>query len=256
MIDRDVAEPKSVPSRRRFLTGAGALSGAALTGGTAAAGSPKNLPPNVPDWTRQLGDGVAVRPYGKPSQYEAHVVRRDVAWLTATPQSSVSFTPLHELDGIITPNGLCFERHHGGIAEIDPEDYRLIVHGLVDKPLIFTLRDLKRFPRVNRIHFLECAANSGMEWRGAQLNGCQYTHGMVHCVEYTGLPLRVLLAEAGVKPSAKWLLAEGADSAAMSRSIPLAKALHDCLVAYRMNGEMLRPEQGYPARLVVPGWEG
>jgi sulfane dehydrogenase subunit SoxC len=109
---------------------------------------------------------------------------------------------------------------------------------------------------VNRIHFLECAANSGMEWRGAQLNGCQYTHGMVHCVEYTGVALRVLLAEAGVKPNATWLLAEGADSAAMTRSIPLAKALDDCLVAYRMNGEMLRPEQGYPARLVVPGWEG
>ena len=153
----------------------------------------------MPEWTRVLGDGVAVRPYGKPSKHEAHVIRRDVQWLTASRESSVSFTPLHELDGIITPNGLCFERHHGGIAEIDPEDYRLIVHGLVDKPLIFTLADLKRFPRVNRIHFLECAANSGMEWRGAQLNGCQYTHGMVHCVEYTGVPLRVLLAEAGVK---------------------------------------------------------
>ena len=210
----------------------------------------------MPEWTRVLGDGVATRPYGKPSKHEAHVIRRDVQWLTASRESSVSFTPLHELDGIITPNGLCFERHHGGIAEIDPEDYRLIIHGLVDKPLIFTLADLKRFPRVNRIHFLECAANSGMEWRGAQLNGCQYTHGMVHCVEYTGVPLRVLLAEAGVKANAKWLLAEGADSAAMTRSIPLAKALDDCLVAYRMNGEMLRPEQGYPARLVVPGWEG
>ena len=114
-------------------------------------------------------------------------------WLTATPESSVSFTPLHALDGIITPNGLCFERHHSGIAEIDPADYRLMLHGLVDKPLIFTLDDLKRFPRVNRIHFLECAANAGMEWRGAQLNGCQYTHGMVHCVEYTGVPLKFLL---------------------------------------------------------------
>jgi sulfane dehydrogenase subunit SoxC len=262
MADRDDADPKTSPSRRRFLTAAVGLSGAALTGGAAvagnaaAAGNPKNLPPNVPDWTRQLGDGVAVRPYGKPSQYEAHVVRRDVSWLTATPQSSVSFTPLHELDGIITPSGLCFERHHGGIAEIGPEDYRLIIHGLVEKPLIFTLADLKRLPRVNRIYFLECAANSGMEWKGAQLNGCQYTHGMVHCVEYTGVPLRVLLDEAGVKPNAKWLLAEGADAAAMTRSIPLAKALDDCLVAYRMNGEMLRPEQGYPARLVVPGWEG
>ena len=177
-------------------------------------------------------------------------------WLTASRESSVSFTPLHELDGIITPNGLCFERHHGGIAEIDPAGLPADRARPGREDLIFTLADLKRFPRVNRIHFLECAANSGMEWRGAQLNGCQYTHGMVHCVEYTGVPLRVLLDEAGVQPNAKWLLAEGADSAAMTRSIPLAKALDDCLVAYRMNGEMLRPEQGYPARLVVPGWEG
>jgi sulfane dehydrogenase subunit SoxC len=247
---RDEETPR--PSRRRFL----AASGAALTATPALAGNPKNLPPNVPEWTRVLGDGVATRPYGLPSRHEAHVIRRDVQWLTASRESSVSFTPLHALDGIITPNGLCFERHHGGIAEIDPEDYRLIVHGLVEKPLLFTLADLKRFPRQNRIHFLECAANSGMEWRGAQLNGCQYTHGMVHCVEYTGVPLKLLLEEAGVKSNARWLLAEGADAAAMSRSIPLAKALDDCLVAYRMNGEMLRPEQGYPVRLVVPGWEG
>jgi sulfane dehydrogenase subunit SoxC len=242
-------------SRRRFLAaGLGAVAAGAAD--RAFAGNPKNLPPNIPNWTRSLGDGVAVRAYGKPSKFEKHVIRRDVQWLTASRESSVSFTPLHELDGIITPNGLCFERHHGGIAEIDPQDYRLIVHGLVDKPLMLTLADLKRYPRVNRIYFLECAANSGMEWRGAQLNGCQYTHGMVHCVEYTGVPLRILLEEAGLKTNAKWLLAEGADSASMTRSLPLGKALDDCLVAYRMNGEMLRPEQGYPVRLVVPGWEG
>ncbi len=146
------------------------------------ADNPQNQPPNVPDWSKTLGDGVAVRAYGLPSKHEKHVIRRTVPWLTATPESSVSFTPLHALDGIITPNGLCFERHHSGIAEIDPADHRLMLHGLVDKPLIFTLADVKRFPRVNRIHFLECAANGGMEWRGAQLNGCQYTHGMVHCV--------------------------------------------------------------------------
>src|ERR1051325_7704037 len=166
------------PTRRGLLTAAGAAPST-----PAFAGNPKNLPPNVPEWTRVLGDGVAVRPYGQPSKHEAHVIRRDVARLTASRESSVSFTALHELDGIITPIGLRFEHHHGGIAEIDPEDYRLIVHGLVEKPLIFTLADLKRFPRVNRIHFLECAANSGMEWRGAQLNGCQYTHRMAHCVQ-------------------------------------------------------------------------
>src|SRR6185369_12231625 len=249
-----MSDSEKSATRRGFLAGvAGAAAGAALP---ANAQNAKNLPPNVADWTKQLGEGVGSKPYGQPSKFEKDAVRRTVPWLTATPESSVSFTPLHALDGIITPNGLCFERHHSGIAEIDPDDYRLMLHGLVDKPLVFTLDDLKRLPRVNRIHFLECAANSGMEWRGAQLNGCQYTHGMVHCVQYTGVPLRVLLAEAGVKPNAKWLLAEGADSAAMNRSIPLAKALDDCLIAYRMNGEMLRPEQGYPARLVVPGWEG
>ena len=178
-----------------------------------------------------------------------------MSWLTASPQSSVSFTPLHEIDGTITPNGLCFERHHSGIAEVNPTDYRLMIHGLVDKPLIFTLDDIKRMPRVNRAYFCECAANSGMEWRGAQLNGAQYTHGMVHCVMYTGVPLKVLLNEAGLKPKAKWLLMEGGDSAAMTRSLPLAKALDDALVAYRMNGEMLYPENGYPVRMVLPGWE-
>ena len=257
-----------VASRRKFLT-------TSLVGGIAAAGAgaalaqqkpgvalaplksnPKNLPPNVPDWSKVLGDGVAAHPYGKPSKFEKHVVRRDVEWLTASRESSVNFTPLHELDGIITPNGLCFERHHGGAAEINPVDYRLMIHGLVDKPLMFTLGDLKRMPRTNRAYFLECAANSGMEWRGAQLNSCQFTHGMIHNVIYTGVPLKILLDEAGVKPTGKWLLAEGADSAAMTRSIPIAKALDDCLVAFRMNGEALRTEQGYPVRLVVPGWEG
>jgi len=250
-------------SRRAFLR-AGLAGGAAIIGGpalaqsgapAASAGNAANLPPNVPEWTRMLGEGVAARAYGKPAKYEAGVGRRDVSWLTASPQSSVSFTPLHEIDGIITPNGLCFERHHSGIAEVDPVDHRLMIHGLVDKPLIFSLDDIKRMPRVNRVYFCECAANSGMEWRGAQLNGCQYTHGMVHSVMYTGVPLKVLLDQAGLKPNAKWLLVEGADAAAMTRSLPLHKALDDVLVAYRMNGEMLYPENGYPVRLVVPGWE-
>ncbi|MCW5685192.1 MAG: sulfite dehydrogenase [Pseudolabrys sp.] len=247
------------PSRRRFLATASGLVAAGVASPVLAQDAKidaKALPPNVADWSKALGEGVVAHPYGSPSKFEKHVIRRDVEWLTASRESSVSFTPLHELDGIITPNGLCFERHHSGVAEVAPQDYRLMIHGLVERPMIFTLDDLKRFPRVNRIYFLECAANSGMEWRGAQLNGCQYTHGMVHCVEYTGVPLKVLLAESGIKPSAKWVLAEGADAAAMTRSIPLSKILDDCLVAYRMNGEMLRPENGYPARLVVPGWEG
>jgi sulfane dehydrogenase subunit SoxC len=241
-------------SRRTFLATA-AVSLAAVSTAKAQAAPDKAIT-DLPDWSRYLGDGVAARPYGKPSKYEAHVMRRDVEWLTASRESSVNFTPLHELDGIITPSGLCFERHHGGIAEIDPAQYRLMISGLVDKPLVFTLDDLKRFPRSNRVYFLECAANSGMEWRGAQLNGCQFTHGMVHNVMYTGVPLKHLLNEAGVRTSGKWVIAEGADSSGMNRSVPLQKALDDCIVAFRMNGEMLRPEQGYPVRLVVPGWEG
>jgi sulfane dehydrogenase subunit SoxC len=257
-MTKDASATGNQASRRAFLQ-AGLAGAAAVVNGPAlsAAATPNaaNLPPNVPEWTRRLGKGVTDYGYGSPAKYESHIRRRTVPWLTATTQSSVSFTPLHEIDGIITRNGLCFERHHSGIAEIDPIDYRLMIHGLVDKPLIFTLDHIKRLPRINRIYFCECTANSGMEWRGAQMNGCQFTHGMVHCVMYTGVPLRVLLNEAGLKPKAKWLLLEGADAAAMSRSLPLKKALDDALVAYRMNGEMLYPENGYPVRLVLPGWE-
>jgi sulfane dehydrogenase subunit SoxC len=251
--------------RRRFLGAAGmgaaglaasALPAHAQSAQPASAAKPDPLITEVQDWNRYLGDGVADRPYGKPSQFEKHVVRRDVEWLTASRQSSVNFTPLHELDGIITPNGLCFERHHGGIAEIDPAKHRLMVHGLVDRPLVFTMEDIRRMPRVNRVHFLECAANSGMEWRGAQLNGCQFTHGMIHNVMYTGVPLKAILDEAGLKPNAKWLNIEGADAAAMNRSLPVEKALNDVIIAFAMNGEALRPEQGYPLRAVIPGWEG
>ena len=236
------------------LAGAGAsLSSAAAVGQTA----PDPLITEVQDWTRYLGDGVQARPYGQPSQFEKHIVRRDVEWLTVSRESSVNFTPIHEIDGIITPSGLAFERHHGGIAEIDPAKHRVMINGLVDKPLVFTMDDIKRMPgRVNRAYFLECAANSGMEWRGAQLNGCQFTHGMIHNVWYTGIPLKTLLDEAGVKTNGKWVMPEGADASAMTRSIPIEKAMKDCLVAFGMNGEALRPEQGYPVRLVVPGWEG
>ena len=243
--------------RRSFLKAAGIAGATLATPVIAQQRQPEKVITEVQDWARTLGEGVQARPYGKPSEFEKHVVRRDVEWLTASRESSVNFTPLHALDGIITPNGLCFERHHSGIANIDPSKHRLMLNGLLDKQMVFTMDDIKRFPgRLNKAYFLECAANSGMEWRGAQLNGCQYTHGMVHNVWYTGIPLKTLLDEAGVKTNGKWILAEGADSAGMTRSIPIEKALKDCMVAWAMNGEALRPEQGYPLRLVVPGWEG
>jgi sulfane dehydrogenase subunit SoxC len=254
------SDPKIEPLDRRRFLGAAGLAGAGLAAASlplrAQEAKPDPLITEVQDWNRYLGEGVDKRPYGTPSRFEKHIVRRDVSWLTASPDSSVNFTPLHELDGIITPSGLCFERHHGGIAEIDPANHRLMIHGLVDKPLVFTMEDIRRMPRQNHVHFLECAANSGMEWRGAQLNGCQFTHGMVHNVMYTGVPLKLLLAEAGLKPNAKWLMLEGADASGMNRSLPVEKALDDVLIAFAMNGEALRPEQGYPLRAVVPGWEG
>jgi sulfane dehydrogenase subunit SoxC len=242
------------PSRRAFLRGA-AAAGVAVAGTKAAAEGEAQILNKQP-WSQALGAGVDESPYGMPSKFEAGVVRKNVPWLTAESISSINFTPIHELDGIITPNGLCFERHHGGAAEIDPAEHRIMINGLVDRELVFTMEDLMRFPRENHVYFLECAANSGMEWRGAQLNGCQFTHGMIHNVMYTGVPLRLLLEEAGVKTEGKWLLAEGADASGMTRSIPMEKALDDCLVAFKMNGEALRAEQGYPVRLVVPGWEG
>ncbi|RYG89381.1 sulfite dehydrogenase [Loktanella sp. IMCC34160] len=244
------------PSRRSFLTGAAAAGAGAVATVAKGQGAPDPAIVEQQPWRTFLGEGVDAYPYGMPSEHEAHVIRRSVPWLTADPISSVNFTPLHELDGIITPNGLCFERHHGGIAEVDPVEHRLMINGLVDKQMVFTMEDLKRFPRENHVYFLECAANSGMEWAGAQLNGCQFTHGMIHNVMYTGIPLRLLLEEAGVKTNGKWIMVEGADAAGMNRSIPIEKAMDDCLIAFKMNGEALRPEQGYPVRLVVPGWEG
>jgi len=210
----------------------------------------------VQPWARGLGRGVDEGGYGLPSPHEADVQRRNVPWLTPDTASSINFTPLHQLEGTITPNGLCFERHHSGVAAVDPAAYRLMINGLVARELVFTLDDLKRFPRVNRTYFLECSANTGLEWRAPRLDGCQYTHGMIHNVMYTGVMLRDVLGEAGVQTAGKWLLAEGGDAALMTRSIPMEKALDDCMIAFAMNGEALRAEQGYPVRLVVPGWEG
>ena len=212
--DTQIIEQESGGISRRQMLGGAALAagGLALPGlANAAEVNPDNLPPNVSEWTPYLGPGVDVNPYGMPSEYEGHVVRRSVEWLTASAESSVNFTPLQDLDGIVT-NGLCFERHHGGVPDVNPTDYRLMINGLVDHELLFSLDDLKRFPQVNRFHFLECAANGGMEWRGAQLNGCQYTFGMVHNVQYSGVRLSDICREVGIKPEAKWVLAEGGDS--------------------------------------------
>jgi len=238
-------------SRRRFLQGAAAI-GAGAT--AAKAGDP--LITEVQPWAQALGDGVDATPYGLPIRFESDVVRRNVEWLTADTISSINFTPIHALDGTITPQGCAFERHHSGAIELSKSDYRLMINGLVDQPLVFTYADLERFPREQHVYFCECAANTGMEWAGSQLNGAQFTHGMIHNMEYTGVPLRTILNEAGVNAEGKWVFVEGADASSNGRSIPIEKALDDVLVAFKANGEALRKEHGYPVRLVVPGWEG
>ena len=248
------------PSRRQFLTSAAALGAGAAAAGAAHAAGPDPLITEVQDWASGLGDGVDATPYGLPIDYEADVIRRNVEWLTADTISSINFTPIHALDGTITPQGCAFERHHSGAIDMRKEDYRLMINGLVDRPLVFSYADLERFPRENHVYFCECAANTGMEWAGAQLNGAQFTHGMIHNMEYSGVPLRTLLNEAGLGAAGdladKWVYVEGADASSNGRSIPMEKALDDVFVAFKANGEALRKEHGYPVRLVVPGWEG
>jgi sulfane dehydrogenase subunit SoxC len=246
---------------RRSLIGAGiglAASGASIASARAASTSDVNLPPAIPEWQRQPGAGVMSPPYGLPSPHEANVVRRPRPGAPPpTNLAALSDTPLQSLTGIVTPNGLHYERHHSGVPAIDSDQHRLIVHGLVDRSMIFTMEDLTRFPSVSRFHFLECSGNSSPTWAAPKPElTVQDTHGLLSCAEWTGAPLAAVLAEAGVDPKATWFLAEGGDAAAMTRSIPMEKALDDAILAYAQNGERLRPEQGYPLRLLLPGYEG
>ncbi|MBC8118278.1 MAG: sulfite dehydrogenase [Burkholderiaceae bacterium] len=242
------------PARRDFFRHAVAAGAVAATGN--AFGQPANAG-LVPPWTRSLGAPVATTGYGMPSKHEANVQRRQSPGLTPQPQASVSFTPLQNLFGIITPSGVHFERHHAGMPEVDPDQHRLMIHGLVKRPLMLTMDDVMRFPSVSRIHFIECGANGGMEWANVAVPTVQYTHGMIACSEFTGVLLSTLLDEAGFdRTRGKFVLAEGADGSALTRSIPIEFALNDVMVVYGQNGEMLRPENGYPLRLLVPGVQG
>ncbi len=260
-------------ARRSFLRKSVAVAGGALMAGTAAGrAAAEDIvkdPLPIPPTNKILGRGVVSVPYGLPSKYEAHVLRRNVEWLTADTIASISFTPLQDLEGIITPNGLHFERYHSGAVDIDPSTHRLVIHGMVEKPMIFTIEDLKRLPQKSGIWFMECPANGAMEWRGVQMDSVQFTHGMISCAEWVGVSLLDLMKLVGVKKEATWFYGEGADGSALQRSIPLPgakdqfgkpipdadKIYKDIIVAYAQNGEALRPENGYPIRLVVPGCE-
>jgi sulfane dehydrogenase subunit SoxC len=242
-------------ARRKLLKGALAAAAATAIAPSHAADDPDILA--LPSWSRTLGKPVVTTPYGQPSPFEAQVIKRQSPGLTQTNQASVAFTPLQSLFGMITPSGLHFERHHQGWVDIDPTRHRLMINGLVDSPSVFTMADLLRLPSVSRIHFLECGANTGLEWGNVAVPTVQYTHGMLSASEFTGVPVSLLLERAGYdRQRARFLLAEGADGSGMTRTINLDAALDDAIVAYGQNGEMLRPENGYPLRLVVPGVQG
>ncbi len=232
---------------------AGVAAGVALGPRTAQAADDEALP-------RQTAPGADVMtpPYGLPSLYEAGVVRRARTGGSPYPtrKAAASLTPLQDLHGVITPNGLHYERHHSGVPAIDPNDHRLLIHGEVERPMIFSVADILRFPAVSRICFLECSGNTQNWGKPVAEYTVQDTHGLLSCCEWTGAPLKAVLEEVGVRPEALWMLAEGGDAAAMTRSIPVEKAFDDALLAYAQNGEKLRPEQGYPLRLLLPGFEG
>jgi len=171
--------------------------------------------------------------------------------------AGVSWTPLHELEGIITPNGLHFERHHNGVPQIDPTTWNLTVSGLVKQALSFNLQALQRYPMTSKITFIECGGNSNSLWHPNPVQApTGYAHGLVSCSEWTGVSLSLLLEEAGIDTTANWLLVDGYDASGVAVSLPMTKMLDDTLIALYQNGEPVRPENGFPARLVVPGWEG
>jgi sulfane dehydrogenase subunit SoxC len=235
------------------------LRGALFSAGIAAAGvgvaqADDSVGADAPDWMKTPGRPFSA--YGTPSKWQDKV-QRIFTIAPGRAGTGVSRTPLHLLEGTITPGGLHFERHHNGVPDIDPGRHELFIHGMVKRPLAFSLEALMRYPMESRIHFVECAGNSGafgaaqpQQITAGELNG------LLSCSEWTGVRLSTLLAEAGVAKEAKWVIAEGADAAAMSRSIPVEKCMDDAMIALYQNGEAIRPEQGFPMRLLVPGFEG
>lgn len=249
------------PGRRRLVFGAGGLVAAGLAGPARSqhAAVPSTTPyPTAPmagseDPTRTPGRPIRDGVYGERSGFETESRR---AGMSPNPLTAWSMTPLASGLGVITPSGLHFERFRNGAPLIDPRRHHLFVHGLVERPRKFGMTDLKRFPSRTRTHFIECNGNTASEWRAATMKTVQFTHGLLSTSEWTGVPFSTLALEVGLKPGAAWVLAEGGDGAVMTRSVPLEKMMHDALLVYGQNGEAIRPEQGYPLRLLLPGWEG
>ncbi|MFK8079600.1 MAG: sulfite dehydrogenase [Granulosicoccus sp.] len=232
--------------RRQFLHRA-TLGLTTLSAGAALSATPHE------SW---LEAGSGFTNYGQ-ADTEANGIIRWISANPAVPGEGVSWTPLHELEGTITPNGLHFERHHNGIPEVDANKWTLYLHGGVDRALSFSLEALRRYPMESRTGFIECGGNSNTLWRDTPTQAAAgHLHGLVSCAEWTGVRLSILLEEAGIEADAQWLIADGLDASGVTVSLPLSKCLDDVLVALYQNGEPLRRENGFPARLFVPGWEG
>ena len=242
--------------RRSFLLTGIALTSAYSLNAAASQEEQKSIGGEFPDWMKEGGSGDI--PYGQPSVYEEHIKRTMVEDTPETSLFSVWHTPIEQQRGIITPSGLHYSVHHNGIPDIKSEDHQLLLHGMVDKPLKFDIESLMRYPMMSAIYFLECAGNTATNAVSpmAEDMNCQDLYGQISGSEWGGVPLKYLLNEAGVKPEAKWVIAEGADSGSHARSIPLSKLMDDAFVVLYQNGEKIRPSQGYPMRLFVPGWEG
>lgn len=259
-IDRDFGEPvagNGLLHRRAFLTGGVAAAGAAA----AALGVDQALAAGNPIATTalpsQLTPGKSFSAYGMPAP-SLEFIKRIFTVVPGREGTGSSRTPHQFLNGSITPSGLHFERHHNGVPDIDAANHKLLIHGMVQKPLAFNLDTLMRYPMVTVTRFVECAGNSGGV-AGAQANPALTVgdiHGLLSCSEWTGVPVATLLDEAGVQKGGNWVLAEGADAASLSRSIPMDKIMDDAIVALYQNGEPVRPEQGFPMRLLVPGFQG
>jgi len=261
-LDSTVDENSEQVSRRDFFKQAAVYSASAVAAASVlspvklkAADDPAII--EEQEWGTKWGDPVTTNLYGQPSAYESNVTRRTTTLLSSgNMRASIAVTPIQDIEGIIVPNGLFFNRHHGGTPEIDPNMHRLMIHGLVEKPLVLTMDQLKRYPRVTRTYFIECPANGGPEWRNPQFPSIQFSKGFMSCAEWTGVYLKDIVKDLGLKPTARWMLAEGVDSSHMGRTVPIDKVLDDAMIVWGQNGEALRPEQGYPIRLLVPGWEG
>ena len=241
--------------RRVFLKRGLVFTSLLAAGGAAAENAtPGPADGAFPQWMRTPGKPFSS--YGQPSPHEKEITRR-IGANKIVPGNGVSWTPLEDLEGMLTPSGLHFERHHNGVPDIDPKQHQLLIHGLVKQPVTFSVRDLARYPMRSHLIFLECGGNSNAGWHEQPIQKpVGSVHGLVSCSEWTGVPMRLLLKEAGVETKARWIVAEGADAFAMNVSIPLSKMMDDCIAALYQNGERLRPEHGYPLRLIVPGWEG